>query len=107
MNEGNYCCDDMKCFAANKWGRDEDPFKNPDILIYYSSKFDEYGIIIHDGGASLIEIQYCPWCGRRFRESKRDEWFEELEKLGFGDFDEEEIPEEYRSDQWWRNKNLG
>jgi predicted RNA-binding Zn-ribbon protein involved in translation (DUF1610 family) len=22
-----------------------------------------YGLIIHDGGSSVIEINYCPWCG--------------------------------------------
>ena len=24
-----------------------------------------YGIIVHDGGSSVIEIAYCPWCGTR------------------------------------------
>lgn len=22
-----------------------------------------YGIIVHDGGGSVIEIGFCPWCG--------------------------------------------
>ncbi|WEK45185.1 MAG: hypothetical protein P0Y56_09055 [Candidatus Andeanibacterium colombiense] len=22
-----------------------------------------YGIIVHDGGSSVVEIAFCPWCG--------------------------------------------
>jgi hypothetical protein len=35
----------------------------PDALIDYWSDSGRYGIIIHDGGGSMIEISYCPWCG--------------------------------------------
>jgi len=24
-----------------------------------------YGIIVHDGGSSVIEIAFCPWCGAK------------------------------------------
>jgi hypothetical protein len=24
-----------------------------------------YGLIVHDGGSSVIEISFCPWCGSR------------------------------------------
>jgi hypothetical protein len=24
-----------------------------------------YGIIVHDGGSSVIAIAFCPWCGAR------------------------------------------
>jgi hypothetical protein len=24
-----------------------------------------YGLIVHDGGSSVIEISYCPWCGTK------------------------------------------
>jgi hypothetical protein len=48
-----------------------DVFDCPDNLIYYSAKFDEYGIIIHDGGSSFIVISFCPWCGTKLPESRR------------------------------------
>jgi len=35
----------------------------PDCLIEYRSGSREYGIVIHDGGESMIGIDYCPWCG--------------------------------------------
>lgn len=73
-------------------------------IIQYSDRFDEYGIVIHDGGNSSIIINYCPWCGKELPKSKRDEWFDTLEKLGFINPLEEDIPIEFKSNLWW-NKN--
>ncbi|KIL45088.1 DUF6980 family protein [Jeotgalibacillus soli] len=73
----------------------------PDNLIFYSSKFDEYGIIVHDGGTSFIEISYCPWCGTKLPMSKRDLWFDSLEKLSYDEPFEQDIPEEFKSDKWY------
>lgn len=42
----------------------KDAFECPDNIIYHSKKLDTTGIIIHDGGTSFIEINYCPWCGK-------------------------------------------
>lgn len=81
-----------------------DPFECPDNLICYSPKYDEYGIIVHDGGSSFIEIKFCPWCGTKIPESKRDLWFDTLDKLGFDDPFEQEIPLQFRSDEWYRSK---
>ncbi|MGP4805674.1 DUF6980 family protein [Agrobacterium cavarae] len=25
----------------------------------------DYGILIHDGGSSMSQISYCPWCGTK------------------------------------------
>ena len=80
-----------------------DVYDCPDVLVSYIEKFDEYGLIIHDGGRSSREIKYCPWCGFHLPASKRDEWFEELEKLGFDEPSEQEIPVESNSDAWYRN----
>lgn len=38
-----------------------DPYECPDVIIVKTSL--GYGIPIHDGGASFISINYCPWCG--------------------------------------------
>jgi hypothetical protein len=41
-----------------------DRFDCPDALI--ERREDGYhGIIVHDGGASSVQIAYCPWCGKR------------------------------------------
>lgn len=95
----DYCCDAMNNFAGQE---NEEIYHNPDMLIVYTSKFNEYGLIIHDGGESSIQINYCPWCGQRLPVSKRDSWFEELENTGIEDFSEEHIPEKFKTDEWWQ-----
>lgn len=89
------CCEMMECFLNNN---------ELNKIIQYSDRFDEYGIVIHDGGNSSIIINYCPWCGKELPKSKRDKWFDTLEKLGFINPLEEDIPIEFKSNLWW-NKN--
>lgn len=79
-----------------------DPFACPDALITYEQCFDEYGIIIHDGGSSVITIDYCPWCGTALPASKRDRWFETLAALGFDDPAVQSLPIAFTTDAWYR-----
>jgi hypothetical protein len=81
----------------------KDEYSCPDVLIKYSGKFDEYGLIIHDGGSSSLLIQYCPFCGTKLPESKRDLWFDTLESMGFDDPSEQEIPEQFNNRDWYEN----
>jgi rubrerythrin len=59
-----HCCEMM---VRNIYGPDCKEHKTkwecPDCLIHFQD--DQYGIIIHDGGACFIVIQYCPWCGKK------------------------------------------
>jgi hypothetical protein len=72
-------------------------------VIKYSPVFDEYGLIIHDGGSASYRILYCPFCGMKLPASKRDRWFDELEASGFENPSlDDDIPENYRSDAWYR-----
>lgn len=41
----------------------DDPFDDPDVIIWQHETSGEYGIPVRDGGLSIITIQYCPWCG--------------------------------------------
>lgn len=77
-----------------------DPRDCPDILVVYVPRFDEYAIPIRDGGSSYSKIQYCPWCGTKLPETKRDRWFKELEALGYDDPAQQDIPHEYLTDAW-------
>ena len=101
-----YCCEMMKTNTENHCDRHDNSFDCPDCLIHYDDKFDEYGIIIHDGSRSCITINFCPWCGKKLPDSKRDEWFDKLEDLGYENplFDEN-IPNEYKDSTWW-DKNI-
>jgi hypothetical protein len=92
----------MQSQADYKCSEHADQFACPDSLIHYSEKFDEYGIIIRDGGNSVSFISFCPWCGAKLPESKRDRWFDELEALGYKDPTEQEIPAKYKCGEWFR-----
>lgn len=52
--------------------------------ILYDDKFEEYGIPVVDGPTntdhtSYITLNFCPWCGTKLPESKRDAYFNERE----------------------------
>lgn len=102
------CCKDM---MDNTYCTDHDwdYLGNEDKLVYYSSKFDEYGLPVYDGengsASSYVIIQYCPWCGKKLPKSRRDEWFDCLISMGYEpmeDFDS--IPEKYKTSAWYSSK---
>jgi hypothetical protein len=88
-------CDKLKELSS-------EAFDNVDTPVTYSKKFNEYSLKIMDGGSSSILIDFCPWCGENLPESKRHEWFDELEKLGIHDPWNESIPDRYQTDEWYK-----
>jgi hypothetical protein len=94
----------MNTQITHRCDRHADIFSCPDALIVYEPRFDEYGIIIHDGGRSSLAIHYCPWCGTALPDSKRDRWFAELAALGVDDPMTQPIPEAFTTDAWYRRK---
>jgi hypothetical protein len=78
----------------------EEPWDDPDVVVVYLPTFDEYGLPVRDGGTSMTVIGFCPWCGARLPQSRRDAWFDEMERLGLDPW-EDEIPAGYTSDAWW------
>lgn len=94
------CCDQMRAeliknapSAGREWP--------PDAILAYSPKYDEYGLIVHDGGSSTVQIHFCPWCGTRLPESRRDQWFDALRQRGIDPLSGR-IPPEFQSDAWYR-----
>jgi hypothetical protein len=74
----------------------------PDQKIIYNAKFDEYQLPLNKNEG--IEIKFCPFCGFKLPESKRDEWFDEMKKLNIDPWTEKHlIPEIYLSDEWYKN----
>jgi hypothetical protein len=53
----------MSYWANFKCPEHLDVFACPDTIIYFKSRPTTYGLIVHDGGSSFIEIEFCPWCG--------------------------------------------
>ena len=59
-----FCCEDMKS-ELKKTCEWHSYYECGDNVVAYLGK-NKYGLIIHDGGSSVYEIQYCPWCGNKF-----------------------------------------
>ena len=92
---------EMMRYNLETWFLSVENVDNADAIISYDPVFDEYGLPIYDGESSKISIDYCPWCGDKLAESKRNEWFTRLEKLNIDTTDETQIPESFKSDSWY------
>ena len=86
-----HCCISMKAHLDDGRGS-----------VTYIPKFREYGILYRDA-QSMQQIQFCPWCGASLPSSLRDQWFDELEKLGLEP--EDQLPSDLTSDMWWRKES--
>lgn len=100
----NFCCEEM---SEKVYCIDLDKSIDRDQVVFYSSRFNEYGIPIYDGkkgvASSYILIRHCPWCGKTLPESKRDEWFELLEKKGYSSPLDDDIPVEFQTSAWYES----
>jgi hypothetical protein len=56
------CCEDMEWHLSQECRVHPDPWDCGDAVLGQFSD-GTVGLIIHDGGRSLIEIGYCPFCG--------------------------------------------
>ena len=95
------------------------------VTIQYSPIFREYYIYVIDWWIPIEEIRetkdlitatqridYCPWCGTKLPNSLRDQYFEilqnehvqEIDILGIKD--NKKVPEEFKSDKWWKKRGL-
>src|SRR5438034_5077400 len=64
-----HCCDMMARIIGQRCPDHPNPFDCPDSVV---GRFSDgrYGLIIHDGGQSMIVIQFCPWCGNSLAKGK-------------------------------------
>jgi hypothetical protein len=74
------------------------------VLDWFAS-WDEYRIPMPYDGYSSTLIRHCPFCGYRLPKSKRQLWYERLCSMGFDDPDNDDLPSEFETDQWWRGSN--
>ena len=79
------CCASMS--RQLNWKCEDHPSQEecPDALVARFGKKGGYGLLIHDGGRSHIEIAYCPWCGANLREEKGVETQPPVHEIADGD----------------------
>ena len=58
-----FCCEMMKDNVEKVCPDHPDRSDCPDCLIEFRPTSKAFGILIHDGGSSMISIEFCPWCG--------------------------------------------
>lgn len=58
-----HCCQGMESAVTSACDMHADRFDCPDALLHHSEARGTYGLIVHDGGRSFVEIAYCPFCG--------------------------------------------
>jgi hypothetical protein len=75
-----------------------------DVPLIFVAKFREYGIQVRDGGASFQVLNFCPWCGTTLPPSLRDQWFDEMERIGADPLRPESIPEAYTDERWYSER---
>lgn len=95
-----HCCAAMVKALEFDCDQHIDPFECADSLIVYNEAMDEYGLVIHDGSASYLLIDHCPWCGTGLPESARDRWFDEVDALDLAEA--VDPPAKYFSGEWRR-----
>lgn len=98
-----HCCDRMKAEVDRKCDVHPRRADCPDALVDFAENLEEYGLLVHDGTSSIIRILYCPWCGSRLPESRRDEWHETLISAGIDPLGDD-VPEEFYSSAWYKSK---
>ena len=57
-----HCCEMMRSNVEKTCDRHSDRYDCPDCLIDFWENDPAYGIMIHDGGRSMVTINFCPWC---------------------------------------------
>jgi hypothetical protein len=45
-------------------------FDCPDCVMHFRPTLRDYGLLIHDGGTSVLIIRYCPWCGTKLPDNQ-------------------------------------
>lgn len=97
--QGDHCCAEMNIHIHEK-----------ERVVKYFVETREYGIQASEYIVQMLK--FCPWCGKQLPPSLREKFFDVLELeyeiiTNAGDYkDRPDIPEEFRSDKWWKKRNL-
>jgi hypothetical protein len=91
-----FCCDKLNLYVSKV------------SFVTYIPFLREFSIKV--GRCVYQSVQYCPWCNKKLPKSLRADFFETLHKehdlIPELFFLEKEVPEEFRSDAWWKNRGL-
>ncbi len=67
-----HCCERMDLDLDQRCDQHPNRFDCADALIHHWPEEGIYGLIVHDGGSSFVQIAYCPWCGSALSPNRRE-----------------------------------
>jgi hypothetical protein len=70
FNYEDYCCLVMANHISNSLDENEKIKNNDHDVIMNKWKDGTFGIPIHDGGLSVVKINFCPWCGENVKKNE-------------------------------------
>ena len=96
-----FCCDSLETSVERK------------EIVYIPIRGSFWFYFKHDYEDSygLYHLGYCPWCGQKLPDDrlKGDVYYDLLERIvgkEYCDIMEDEIPEEFKTDEWWKKRGL-
>ncbi|WP_375318929.1 DUF6980 family protein [Candidatus Tisiphia endosymbiont of Oplodontha viridula] len=95
-----HCCKKMEYYATQS-----------NTLLEYSPETRSYDLWLHnDSRGTRQPISYCPWCGKILPKDLGEEWAawveEELGLEDIFDTDWSQLPDKYKTDEWWKKRGL-
>ncbi|MGC2310117.1 MAG: hypothetical protein WA432_00655 [Candidatus Babeliaceae bacterium] len=96
----NHCCDMMtECTHDSR------------VPLNYQPQFRRYIVSLTGPNADFRQILFCPWCDTKLPESLEDTYYEILDKeygltQGLDIQNDRRIPQEFKSDEWWKKRGL-
>jgi hypothetical protein len=103
INPSEHCCLDMAWFIS---GPVEDRHQGPNVVMLYIEIHREYRINMPRNGYRSTIIRFCPWCGQHLPKPLTKLWYDMLNSLGYADPGNDELPEEFNTDRWWKERGL-
>ena len=95
-----YCCEQFKEHFNQQ-------NKNDTAIKYYHKT---RSFFLHSKGENIYPAFYCPWCGTKLPSDLSDKWWDVLEEeYGINDprgDDEDRVPPEFKTDEWWKKRGL-
>lgn len=78
-------------------------------VLKYNAYYREYGIKVPESTGCVL-MDYCIACGQKLPLSLREQWFDILEyEYGLespNEEDENKVPQEFWTDEWWKKRGL-
>jgi hypothetical protein len=93
-----HCCEQMDFFLEEER-----------VGIFYDKKTRFYGINLRES-SGVQKIDFCPWCNARLPGDLSEKYaqlvFDELEFNPLDKNYKKNLPAEFKSDEWWKKRNL-